>query len=647
MSAIRTIVDWLDDRAGVRELVNEALYESVPGGSRWRYVWGSALVMAFVTQALTGIFLWMAYSPSTQTAWESVYYIEHEMAGGWLLRGIHHYMAQMMIVLLAIHFIQVVWDGAYRAPRELNFVIGLVLMLVVLGLSFTGYLLPWDQKGYWATNVGTELASQAPIAGVALKKLAVGGSDYGHHTLTRFFALHAGVLPALLVGFLVLHIMLFRRHGLHAKDRNRAPDTTFWPDQVLKDSVASLGILAAVLALTVWKGAELMAPADAANPYDAARPEWYFLFLFQFLKWFPGELEIWGAFIIPGIVVAVLFVMPWIGRSKAGHLLNVALMGVLFGGAAFLTAQALYDDNFAAWNEKTEDNAARYEASQGFLDAKQEAEHEARRVIELARSPAKIPPTGALTLVYNDPYLQGPKLYKQNCAGCHNYADPENSDLRWAYLVNKNPSAPNLFGVGTRKWISGLLDPKQIVSAHYFGYAGSPFVGDGDQTDMVDFIQESLSEDLDNEQRQAIQTAFKKIAAALSAEARLPSQAEADARDAEMITEGRALLTGGLADLLESGTSCTDCHTFGEMQDIGSPVLDDYMSRRWLLDFLSNASDERFYGELNDRMPAFAPHDDLRLNQLDHKSLELIVDWLRSDWYRPSQDTDASETANP
>ena len=170
------LVDWLDSRTGIKEILHDALYERVPGGARWRYVWGSALVVAFATQMITGIFLWMAYSPSTQTAWESVYYIQHEMTGGWLLRGIHHFMASAMVVLLAIHFVQIVWDGAYRAPRELNFVLGLVLMLIVLGLSLTGYLLPWDQKGYWATNVGTELSSQTPMVGGEVKKLAIGGS---------------------------------------------------------------------------------------------------------------------------------------------------------------------------------------------------------------------------------------------------------------------------------------------------------------------------------------------------------------------------------------------------------------------------------------------------------------------------------------
>src|ERR1700676_342184 len=181
--------DWLDHRTGYRRLVHEALYERIPGGARWRYVWGSTLVLT-----ITGIFLWMAYSANAQGAWESANYIQTEMQGGWLLRGLHHFTAQAMIVLLVLHLMQVVIDGAYRAPREVNFWLGLVLMMIVLGLSLTGYLLPWDQKGYWATNVATNLMNLVPAVGGKLQQLVVGGADYGHHTLTRFFALHAGLL---------------------------------------------------------------------------------------------------------------------------------------------------------------------------------------------------------------------------------------------------------------------------------------------------------------------------------------------------------------------------------------------------------------------------------------------------------------------
>ena len=145
---IRSLLAWLDNRTGCNDLIHEALYEKVPGGARWRYVWGSTLVFTFVLQMITGIFLWTAYSPSAQTAWESVYYIQEVMFLGKIVRGMHHFAAQAMVVLLAIHLIQVIIDGAYKAPREINFWLGLVLMKIILGLSLTGYLLPWDQKGY-------------------------------------------------------------------------------------------------------------------------------------------------------------------------------------------------------------------------------------------------------------------------------------------------------------------------------------------------------------------------------------------------------------------------------------------------------------------------------------------------------------------
>ena len=221
---MNAFLSWLDDRTGYRSLVREALYERVPGGARWRYVWGSTLVTTFFVQMVTGFFLWAAYSANARGAWESVFYIQHEMQGGWLLRGIHHFTAQAMVVLLVLHLMQVVIDGAYRAPREVNFWIGLILMQVVLGLSLTGYLLPWDQKGFWATKVATNIMGITPVIGPDLQKLVVGGTDYGHHTLTRFFAIHAGLLPALLIGLLVVHIYVFRRHGLTAHRPDAARD---------------------------------------------------------------------------------------------------------------------------------------------------------------------------------------------------------------------------------------------------------------------------------------------------------------------------------------------------------------------------------------------------------------------------------------
>jgi len=586
---MKPMLDWLDGRTGYRKLTHEVLYENIPGGARWRYVWGSTLTFAFSVQIITGIFLWMAYSPSSQTAWESVFYIQFEMAGGWFLRGLHHYTAQLMTILLALHLLQVLIDGAYKAPREFNFWSGLIMLQLTLALSLTGYLLPWDQKGYWATKVATNIAAIVPFVGPDIQKLVVGGPDYGHHTLTRFFALHAGVLPGLIIGLIGAHIYFFRRHGIHAKQPFKKPDAKFWPDQVLADAVACAGVLFTVVALTIaTRGAELSAPADASSPFAAARPEWYFLFLFELLKYFPGESEIIGAIILPGAAVGLMFAMPVLGQWKLGHRFNLVFIFGGLAGAGLLTWMAIKQD-------KNDPN---------FQRALKDSHQQAARIIELAKAPTGIPVTGAAALLREDPLIQGPKLFAKNCASCHRYDghDGEGNPV-------KDPqSAADLKGFASRQWLSGLLDPAKVDSLHYFG--GTKFK-DGK---MVKWVKKNADEPKEQEQ-------LKKVIAALSAEAQLKSQRDADARDADLIKQGRELLRGDVA--------CTDCHAFGRPDpDATGPDLTGYGSRTWLVRFISNPAHADFYGKRNDRMPLFGEKQ-----ILDAKTIGLLSDWLRGDWY--------------
>lgn len=629
------LIAWLDERTGIRDLVHEALYEHIPGGSRYRYVWGSTLVFAFTLQAITGVFLWMCYSPSSQTAWESVYFIQNEMQGGWLLRGLHHFTAQAMVVLLALHLLQVVVDGAYRAPREVNFWLGLILMQIVLGLSLTGYLLPWDQKGYWATRVATNLMGIVPVVGPALQKLVVGGADYGHQTLTRFFALHAGVLPALLVAFLVMHIALFRRHGIHTRQPHRQPDTTFWPDQVLKDAVACLAVLLFVLAFVVWPvfrgthdaqpygeylGAELGAPADPANEYSAARPEWYFLFLFQFLKLFEGQGatgELIGAIVVPGVIMAVLALMPILGRWKLGHWFNLGFLVILLSGVGVLTGQALHADRMAHYTARPdgadEKRVKRFEASEAYLRAVERAEKDARRAIVLAKAPDGIPPTGMLSVLRKDAKTQGPRLFDRYCSSCHTHAD--------ASVVPAKPSAPDLTQFASRGWIEGLLNPERISGPHYFG--GTDKHKDGDMADFVRNNFETPGKVKESDQKR------RELAAALSAEAKLPAQEASDKTDADLIEAGRK-------QIVEIG--CTDCHKWHGEGDESAPELTGYGSVDWLTGMIGNPAHERFYGKNNERMPVFAENPDKpEDNILSPENLSLLVHWLRGEWYEPAE----------
>jgi ubiquinol-cytochrome c reductase cytochrome b subunit len=658
--------DFVDDRTGLRGFLHEALYERVPGGARWRYVWGSTLVFAFMTQVVTGLFLWASYSASGQTAWESVWYIQYEMAGGWLLRGIHHFMAQAMVVLLAIHLLQVVIDGAYKAPREVNFWLGLVLMKLVLGMALTGYLLPWDQKGYWATRVATNLAGLVPFVGPQLQQIVLGGPDYGHHTLTRFFAIHAGFLPAMLVVFLVIHLALFRKHGLHAKQPVTKPDEMFWPDQLLKDAIAMLAVMAVVLGVILvpavrtmlaggtveWGhvGAELGAPADPSQPYPAARPEWYFLFLFQFLKVFEGwgaSGEFLGAIVVPALIMLVLFFMPIIGNWKLGHRFNVAFTIGLLVGAAALTGLALDEDYYALWADKqklaeastlfdeTEGDATQLLAavggdekkaagiarqfpaveklrrSESFLAAMRAARAEAERAAELAGRPERIPPGGALELVRRDPLLQGPRLFAQHCASCHAHIDPASPD---AHVTLEKSSAPNLHGFGTAAWVKGLLDPDQVAGPAYFGNTAHA------EGDMVSFVTEDLQDE----------GAWKPddiaaVVAALAAESGLGDPTA----PTKTIARGR--------ELIASDERCGACHRFRDNgTDIGTACdLTGWGSREWLVGIISDPAHERFYGESNDRMPSFGGGQEGATPRLSAEQIGLIADWLRGEWYRP------------
>lgn len=603
---MKALLDWLDHRTGYRKLTHEALYEHIPGGARWRYIWGSTLTFAIMVQFVTGIALWFGYSASAQTAWESIFHLETQVPGGWILRGVHHFTAQLMVPLLLLHLLQVVIDGAYRAPREVNFWFGLALLGLTLALSLTGYLLPWDQKGYWATKVATNLLAGVPLIGPDLQKLAIGGAEYGHHTLTRFFALHAGVLPALLVALIAGHIALFRRHGITDKKPHRAPDAKFWPDQVLKDGIACLAVMLVVLGLVWWKrGAGLTGPADPAEAYSAARPDWYFMALFQLLKfqdWFeknlPGGGMLWCVIIIPSAIAGFLLLMPLLGRWKVGHVFNLAALWL--GLALFVAFTGM-----AYWHDLRDPvHAPQYHAAVG------RAEREAARVKYLATLHG-VPPEGALALLRDDAFTQAPRLFAAKCAACHSYDGGDGTGLP---LADKQ-SAAELKGWGSREWLRMFMDPAQITKDHVWG--GTAFVHPPEgrsRGDMVDYVLDEIPQ-YTPEQKAMLE----RVILAVSAEAALPSQKEIDARDATLIEQGRK-------EFGPDGLNCADCHEFrGEGGGKGCD-LTGWGSREWTIGIIHDPADKRFYGRRNDRMQSFGPK-----GELSRKQIEMLTEWLRGE----------------
>lgn len=642
------LLQWLEDRTGLVSLTKTALYEPIPGGARWRYVWGSTLVFTFMIQVITGVVLWMAYSPSTRTAWESVYFIQYEMTGGWLVRGMHHFTANLMMVLLVLHVVQVVVGGAYRAPREFNYWTGLLLLLVMLGLSLTGYLLPWDQKGYWATSVATSLMALVPGFGSQIQQVVVGGPEYGHHTLTRFFAMHAGVLPALLTAGIAVHIYLFRRHGITAPKSDR-PAQYFWPHQVWLDVVACLAVLGVVLLLCCagmfrtpepgavpgdYLGAELTAPADPSEAFAAARPEWYFLFLYQLLKYFEGGTEVIGALVIPGVAFLLLFLMPVIGRTELGHRLNVVMLFGMLAAALTLTILAVRED----------------QRSPDVQLAQHQAEVEAARIKAFVRHQGGIPWEGAISLMRQDPEIQGPKLFAQHCQSCHSHVDANGAGLAGPSFPapaaaagegNGVPASspgtpaaalggPNLYGFASRAWLTRLLDPAHFASPEFFGATSHK------EGDMAQWVNDNLAS-LDQESK----TALQDVIVALSAEAGLASQRELDAlaTSSGVIARGREALTGKF--------SCTECHKFRETGDLGTaPDLTGYGSVEWISGIISNPAHERFYADRNDRMPAFAPESaSPAQHALSADQIRMLAQWLRGDLRELGGPAEASATA--
>lgn len=619
---MKALLDWLDNRTGYKLLVHEALNEPIPGGARWRYITGSMLTFAFAVQVITGLFLWTAYSPSTQTAWESVYYIQHEMAYGWLVRGIHHFAAQAMMILLGLHFLQVIWDGAYRAPREVNFWLGLILMQIVIALSLTGYLLPWDQKGYYATKVATNIAGASPLIGPQLQQLAQGGTAYGHHTLTRFFALHAGLLPALMVVFLGLHVYVFRRHGItvpHSAEGK--PVDTFWPKQVLFDAVGCLVVLGVVLYFALSRPAELTAPADPGEDFPA-RPEWYFLFLFRFLEF--KEISrygvAFGAIYIPTLLMGIVFLMPFIGRKQWGHYFNRGFLMAMLTGITILTVMTIMEDNH---NES-------HQAKLKF------AERDAHRVVALAKREG-IPQNGARELLVNDPFSQGPRLFARNCSSCHRFEGHDGTGQLILKKVEKDgvkidvpelETAADLHDFGSRAWITRVLTDYETT------FKPLENAGDKGKAILTGEMSQWCAENKKVLTDPANAESLKALVEFLAAQG---GRKNVDPFDEKLIAAGREIFKGGPLKSGSLSSSCADCHAMtaiGETESLsdgagdGYPKLTGYAGRDWLKEFLRAPGHADFYGDKN----AMIEFNDKRMSE---RELDLLVDWMTGNYYWP------------
>ena len=346
------MLGFLEDRLGLVTFWRSSMSgKRPPRGVGWLRTLGFCALTVALLQLMSGIALAMHYVPSAELAYDSIRAFEQDVTMGALVRSLHHFGASAFVIFMALHVMRVFFTGAYKKPRELTWITGVGLMVVVLAFGFTGYLLPWDQKAYFATKVGTEIAGKAPVVGETVRVMLNGGDAVGPPTLTRFYVIHVVLLPLALFGLLGVHLYLIQRHGVAAPGRpvgdEGEPGEPYFPNHVFKEAVAGLLVAGALFAVSAYWRAPLEAMAMPSDTGYEPRPDWYFAGLFQLLKVFEGPLEPIGTFWLPNLVLVAMILLPFIDRTKQRHWSRrpvMTVLGLLFVASVVgLTAIGAFD----------------------------------------------------------------------------------------------------------------------------------------------------------------------------------------------------------------------------------------------------------------------------------------------------------------
>lgn len=571
---LKKTLRFIEDRTGLAASVSSLSDVALEGGPHWRHVFGAALALLFLVQCLTGAALMLHYAPSVDAAWASVFFIQHKVAGGWFVRGLHAHVANAMVIIVGIHLLHVVLAGAYKKPREITWWLGLALMGLLLGLIITGYRLPWDQRTYWALKVEANITGAMPLVGDALNRILLGGADLGQSSITRLHALHVLVLPALVIAILALKVRQLRRYGLTAPTVAHARKER--DDGFAKQLVLNLVIVAVLLiglaVLTVVTGGETLdAPAEPDRFYPA-RPEWFLLPLYKFRMLLPPSLELIATAVVPAVGGLFLFALPFLDRSpERGVRKRLLFIGpVLFGVACTVVLIALSMKIDADDPEHQEQLA--------------EAARRAERSIELAMQ--GVPPEGPLFMLNHDPLTRGRDVYRQYCVSCHVMDD------------EGERKSPDHDGFGSRAWIMSVL--RQPQGEHNFAHVEH-------STDMPS--QSKLGD--------AKLKAITEFVFSLGVETKTvgPDKGKPELPfDKALAKEGEAFFK----------KDCMDCHVYGEegaFIDDG-PNLTGYGSLAWVTGQIANSEHEAYYGEMA-KMPRF---DD----QLSAHDIDMTARFLRA-----------------
>lgn len=427
--------EWLDRRTGVDSLLHEALDEPIPGGARWAYVFGSVLLFLFISQVITGVFLALYYVPSATSAHTTVAYIVKEVTGGSFLRSLHAYGSSAVVIAVFLHLTQTFLYGAYKGRRELLWVSGCFLFGLMLAMAFTGYLLPWDQKAYFATTVGTNMASDIPFIGTWLKRFMRGGDEMGTLTISRFFVAHVFVLPGVLIAFIASHIYLFRKAGAAGPPSEdpvnpKLATERFYPKQVVMDTIVALFVILILGSISHFLPMELGPKANPADTQYVPRPEWYYLPIFQWLKYWRGPFAIIGIIVIPSLTAALLVVVPFIDRRLERRPWRrpfaVGVFGLILAGFVGMGFLSIRDDRRDPSIAKQV--ARQHEATKAFMNAAFEPE---------GGSALSAPVVTVL-----DPLAAaGKKVYEaESCDACHGEAGAGGAAIKLAGKIAETPA---------------------------------------------------------------------------------------------------------------------------------------------------------------------------------------------------------------
>ena len=376
MRLIKSIANWIDSRVQLGAPIRETMEHAVPRETAsWAYVFGSAALTTFVLQVATGMLLALVYVPSAGEAWNSLQTLNSHITLGWFIRALHGWGSNFMIAIVLIHMVQVFLFGAYKFPRELTWVVGILLLLVTLGMAFTGQVLRFDQDAYWGLGIGASIASRVPVAGRWIVDLLLGGPIIAGATLSRFFALHVFLIPGLLIAFVVVHVLLVLKLGVNEwpmpgrivrratyvqeyREMTHRDGVPFVPYAVWKDIVFSSAILLAIGACAVVLGPfGPSGPPDPTIIQTAPRPDFFFLWLYALLSLLPPSAETPILLIAPALVIAALLALPFLAgegekswRRRPIAVLTVLLVAVSLGTLTRLGAAAPWSPSMNAWS---------------------------------------------------------------------------------------------------------------------------------------------------------------------------------------------------------------------------------------------------------------------------------------------------------